>query len=135
LDPDEAGSSPDAPWTADYRERFHDSLNNDLNTPQSIATVLELVAEAYRRKDLGIWNSLKAFDQVLGLGLEACFKQSSVEQIPPEIQQLSDERETARAAKDFTRADEIRRELDARGYEIRDRKGAPPTLAPKLRAP
>jgi cysteinyl-tRNA synthetase len=131
----DAASSEDAPWTRDYLERFHDSLNNDLNTPRSLAIVLELVAEAYRRKDQRIWNILKSFDQMLGLGFEASFKRATAEEIPAEILELSNERESARAAKDFKRADEIRRELEARGYEIRDRKGAPPTLAPKPRAP
>jgi cysteinyl-tRNA synthetase len=39
--------------------------------------------------------------------------------------QLLDEREQARKARDFRRADELRRELEARGYEIRDSKDGP----------
>jgi cysteinyl-tRNA synthetase len=135
LDPEATQSWADSSWTADFGERFHASLNNDLNTPQSLAIVLELVAEAYRRKDQKIWNTLKAFDGVLGLDLQERYAQASEEEIPQEIIRLSDEREQARRAKDFARADEIRRELDARGYEVRDRKGAPPTLALKQRAP
>jgi cysteinyl-tRNA synthetase len=135
LDPEATQSAADSSWTADFGERFHASLNNDLNTPQSLAIVLELVAEAYRRKDQKIWNTLKAFDEVLGLDLQERYAQASEEEIPQEIIRLSDEREQARRAKDFARADEIRRELDARGYEVRDRKGAPPTLALKQRAP
>lgn len=41
-------------------------------------------------------------------------------QLPEEIEQLLRQREEARAARDFARADEIREELSAAGYEIRD---------------
>ena len=42
-----------------------------------------------------------------------------------EILQLRDERELARKARNFRRADELRRELEIRGYEIRDSKTGP----------
>ncbi len=54
---------------AEYYERFHDAINNDLNTPQALAVALELIAEAYRRKDLRAWPTLRALDAVLGLDL------------------------------------------------------------------
>jgi len=43
-----------------------------------------------------------------------------------EIQALVDEREIARAAKDFGKADAIRATLTTRGIEVRDRANAPP---------
>jgi len=46
-----------------------------------------------------------------------------VSEIPEEIRQLLRERDDARAARDFARADEIRDELTAAGYEIRDTPG------------
>ena len=47
-----------AGWAAEYYERFHDAINNDLNTPQALAVALDLVAEAYRRKDFRAWPTL-----------------------------------------------------------------------------
>ncbi|HXD91465.1 MAG TPA: DALR domain-containing protein, partial [Candidatus Binataceae bacterium] len=115
----------DAEWAAEYRGRFQDALNNDLNTSQSLAVVLELVAEAYRRNDNRIWNTLKGLDQVIGLGLEQRVIEAAAEEIPAEVVRLGAERERARKSKDFKRADELRHELDARGFEIRDSKEGP----------
>jgi cysteinyl-tRNA synthetase len=129
-----AESSQDAEWAAEHHERFHEAITSDLNTPQALAVVLEMVAEAYRRNDRHIWNTLKKFDQVLGLDFEKQLGAAHSTKLPPEILQLRDEREKARAAGDFKRADELRREIDARGYEIRDSKDGSMLMA-KHRAP
>jgi len=60
----------DVGWAAGYEERFREALNNDLNTPQALAVVLEMVAEARRQNDQRIWQTLQKFDRVLGLDLE-----------------------------------------------------------------
>ncbi|MFZ0888997.1 MAG: cysteine--tRNA ligase, partial [Candidatus Binataceae bacterium] len=67
---DQADAEQDSPWAAPYAERFAEALTNDLNTPQAIAVALELVAEAYRRNDRRVWNTLVEFDGVIGLGLK-----------------------------------------------------------------
>jgi cysteinyl-tRNA synthetase len=133
LDPAAARNLSDAEWAAEYRGRFQDALNNDLNTSQSLAVMLELVAEAYRRNDNRIWNTLKGLDQVIGLGLEQRVIEAAAEEIPAEVVWLGAERERARKSKDFKRADELRHELDARGFEIRDSKEGP-LIAPKRKA-
>ena len=81
-----------------------------------------MVAEAYRRKDREIWNTLKKFDAVLGLDLEA-MREDGAGEFPPEIAALQRERDAARAAKDFKRADELRTQLEAKGYEVKDHRG------------
>jgi cysteinyl-tRNA synthetase len=133
--PEEAAqAADDSEWTAEYATRFHQAINNDLNTAQALAAVLELVAEGYRRHDCRLWNTLKHFDLVLGLDLEQLLREARETPFPGEILQLRDAREQARQARDFKRADELRGELDARGYEIRDSK-AGPVLMPKRVAP
>jgi cysteinyl-tRNA synthetase len=129
-----AKSSTDTGWAAEYHDRFNDALNNDLNTPQALAVVLEMVAEAYRRSENRIWNTLKGFDSVLGLDLEKRLAETRKTEFPPEILKLRADREQARAARDFKRADELRHELEALGYEIRDSK-AGSVLMPKRSAP
>ena len=57
---------------------------------------------------------------VLGLDLQPL--QGEVVKITPEIQALLNERESARAAKDWARADAIRNELATNGYKIQDKK-------------
>jgi cysteinyl-tRNA synthetase len=129
LDP-HAAAANDAEWVAAYVDRFHDAINNDLNTPQAIAVVLEMVAEAYRRKQSNIWKALRRLDSVLALRLEQRLGASRIESFPDEALRLRDERERARAARNFKLADELRAKLAALGYEVRDNKDGP-ALIPK----
>jgi cysteinyl-tRNA synthetase len=129
-----ATTASDAEWAAAFRERFHSALNNDLNTAEALAAVLEMVRESNRRRDTQVWNTLKSFDQVLGLDLKSHLGETRRAEFPPEILKLRDVREQARQQRDFKRADEIRREIESRGYLIKDTKeGA--TLTPKSSAP
>jgi cysteinyl-tRNA synthetase len=118
-------------WAAEYYERFHDAINNDLNTPQAIAVARELIAEAYRRKDFGAWPTLRALDAVLGLDLEKHRESSHAAAIPADVQQLIDNRAAARKAKDFALADQLRKELESRGYEVKDNRDGTATYQPR----
>jgi cysteinyl-tRNA synthetase len=132
--PEEAvNATEDSRWTYAYAERFHEAINNDLNSAQALASTLEMIAEAYRRDDRCAWNTLKRFDLVLGLKLEESLHAANEARFPAEILQLRDEREQARQAGNFSRADELRRELEVRGYQIRDSKTGP-VLIPKRRS-
>ena len=53
------------------------------------------------------------------LGLETLLEARD-EEAPVELRRLARERDAARAARDFERADTIRDELAAAGWEIRD---------------
>ena len=129
LSDEDAAAGTDSPWTREFDDRFIEALNNDLNTPQALAVALELVGEAYRRNDKKIWNTLKKFDAALGLNLEARRKETHGE-FPPEITAIQHERDAAREARDFKRADELRKELEAKGYEVKDRRGGS-TIMPR----
>lgn len=111
---------PDSAWTAGYRERFVEALNDDLNTPQALAVVLEMVKRAYREGDHRIWNTLKDFDRVLGIDLEVSFKALHQAKPPSEIQRLIDQRVEARRQRDFALADRLRREIIAAGWTVKD---------------
>jgi len=117
----------DSDFAGEYRERFLEALNDDLNTPRALAVVLELVAEAYRRKDLKVSKTLAFFDRVLGLDLEKVRSAAETAEFPAEIRKLIDERAAARQAKNFKRADELRVELETRGYEVKDGRGGAAT--------
>jgi cysteinyl-tRNA synthetase len=133
--PEEAvEAQADSGWAFALADRFHEAINNDLNTAQALASTLEMIAESYRRRDFAVWNTLKSFDLVLGLNLEERLREARDARFPAEILQLRNEREQARKARDFRRADRLRRELDARGYQIRDSKSGP-VLMPKRLAP
>jgi cysteinyl-tRNA synthetase len=118
-------------WAAEYYERFHDAINNDLNTPQAIAVARELIAEAYRRKDFNAWQTLRALDAVMGLDFEKHRESARAAEVPGDVQQLIDNRAAARRAKDFALADQLRKELEARGYEVKDNRDGTATYQPR----
>lgn len=98
-----------------YKQEFNQAMNDDLNTPQAIAVVWELV------KDSAVSNADKKatildFDKVLGFG----FADLREEIIPEEVKALAQEREEARKNKDFKKSDELRDKINSLGYEIKD---------------
>jgi cysteinyl-tRNA synthetase len=120
--PDEAVAQPDSQWAAAYEEKFRAELADDLNTPRALAVALELVHEAYTRNDKQIWHALKGFDSVMGLKLEEK-RLAAHAQFPADVLELRNQRDQARAARDFKRADALRQELLVRGYEVKDVPG------------
>jgi cysteinyl-tRNA synthetase len=116
LDPD--GGSP--PELDALVERFFDELADDFNTAAARAVLFEWVAEANRRIDAGERIGPGRLGEMLyAFGLESLLE-GDVEEAPEEIRRLAAEREEARGARDFERADRLRDELLGRGWEIRD---------------
>ncbi|HVX34309.1 MAG TPA: cysteine--tRNA ligase [Solirubrobacterales bacterium] len=97
-------------------EAFKDALADDFNTPRAMAEVFELVGEANRGEVPGAVEAVAEMLDLVGLGSIAEGEDGS----DPEAEQLLRERQDARAAKDFARADEIRDRLAAMGFEVRD---------------
>jgi cysteinyl-tRNA synthetase len=100
---------------SNYKKRFMEFLDNNLDSPQALALVWVLL------KDNSLSNSDKKatlldFDQVLGLGLDKIKE----EIIPDEINELVRKREKARLEKDWTKSDDIRKKINKLGYEIKD---------------
>jgi cysteinyl-tRNA synthetase len=101
-------------------ERFFDQLSDDFNTPAARAVLFDWVAEANRRLDAGERFGVGRLHEMLyALGLESLLERGDVE-APEEIEGIAAEREAARAARDFERADRLRDQLAERGWEIRD---------------
>jgi len=110
---------PDAPGIDDHVEPFFDALADDFNTPQARAVLFEWVAEANRRMDAGERVGPGRLSEMLyALGLETLLEVE--EEAPEELKRLAAEREEARGARDFDRADQIRDQLAESGWEIRD---------------
>ena len=106
-----ARTSPDSRLDA-----FRDALADDFNTPRAMAEAFELVAEANRRELPGAPEALREMLELVGLASLAGSEQGA----DAEAESLLAERELARAAKDFFRADEIRDRLAELGWEVRD---------------
>lgn len=98
-----------------YLDRFLAALQDDLNTAQALAVLWEVAAapltQAARQQ------AFDSFDEVVGLDLGRPFPSAD---LLPEVQALADERIAARAAKDWSRSDELRDQIEGYGYEVQD---------------
>jgi cysteinyl-tRNA synthetase len=117
---------------APLREAFFDALAEDFNTPRALATVFEWVREANRRAEAGESVGDADLREMLAVfALDALLDaDASADGPDAAAQELLDQREAARAARDFAAADRLRDELAALGWEVRDSAGGP-TLVPR----
>ena len=106
-----------------FRVKYEEAMDDDLNTADALAAIFELVKFANTEVTE---NSSKAFvDRVLQEIRELCEIQGLIvdrkkESLDDEIEAMIAERQAARKAKDFARADEIRDELLAKGIILED---------------
>ncbi|MDP3986386.1 MAG: cysteine--tRNA ligase [Candidatus Veblenbacteria bacterium] len=104
---------------AEYEEKFKAALNDDLNAPQGLAIVWELMKSSYPNSAKK--QSLLKMDEVLGLGL----KDVPTLTMPPEVEALVEERERIRRDKDFAKADDIRIRIKELGFTVDDTELGP----------
>jgi cysteinyl-tRNA synthetase len=116
LDPD----GPDPDGLDEVVERFFDALADDFNTPAARAILFDWIAEGNRRMDAGeALGPGRLGEMLYALGLEGLLEERD-ERAPEAVRRLADEREEARGARDFARADRIREQLAEQGWEVRD---------------
>ena len=114
----EAFSKTDA-----YVEEFEKAMDDDFNTADAIAAIFELVkyanttatAESSKEYLRGLLDRIVKLGDVLGLILD-----KKEELLDADIEKLIEERQAARKAKDFARADAIRDELLEKGIILKD---------------
>ena len=114
----EAFSKTDA-----YVEEFEKAMDDDFNTADAIAAIFELVkyanttatAESSKEYLRGLLDRIVKLGDVLGLILD-----KKEELLDADIEKLIEERQAARKAKDFARADVILDELLEKGIILKD---------------
>ena len=100
-----------------FLQTFTDAINDDLNTPQALAVVWDVVKnESLSGKEK--YALLAKFDAILGLDL----KKVKEEKIPTELLRLAIDRLQARQNKDWKKSDELRDKIKALGYIVGDTK-------------
>ena len=122
-----AGDTPSPEQGPDWAEaawnKFAEGMDDDLNVSVALDGLFTLVRES-NRHDLSpeeaarVTAILQHIDGILGI-----LQETSDVQLEEDIQALLDERETARGAQNWERADAIREELASKGIEVLDGKG------------
>jgi len=106
-----------------YREKFIEAMEDDLNTADAMAAIFELVREINTRitADAGKKTIARALDLLNELtGVLGLLRKEEEEELDENIKALIEERQKARAEKNYKRADEIRDQLRAMGVELQD---------------
>ncbi|HSS41722.1 MAG TPA: cysteine--tRNA ligase [Solirubrobacterales bacterium] len=123
------GGSGEPPSNAPI-ERFRDALSDDFNTPRALAEVFELVGRANRGEVDADGAAVEVAEMLELVGLSTLTQPEKGAEGDERALELMREREEARAAKDFARADEIRDQLAELGWTVRDSADGP-SLVPK----
>ena len=107
----------------EYRKRFMDAVNDDLNMPLAMGIVWEVARNEIKSKQYA--KLLIEFDKILGLDIEHSKdyleKEEKIE-LPEEIKSLVEQRKQARENKDWAESDRIRDLLKEQGYVVKDTK-------------
>ena len=124
----EAGNMTDAEKEAfaatdEFVKKFEAAMDDDFNTAYAVAAIFDLVkyintnADAKSSKEYleNLFALLVKLTDVLGLIVD-----KEEEMLAEDIEKLIEERQAARKAKDFARADAIRDELLAKGIILKD---------------
>lgn len=99
-----------------YRRKFIQKVNHDLNLPQALGLMWEMLQSDISNKDKKA--TALYFDTVFGLGLK---KSSEVKlPLPPEVITLAELRLKARLNKNWAESDRLRQAIMAQGFTIED---------------
>lgn len=108
---------------AEYEEKFEAAINNDLNMPEALAIVHELIKSDYPSSAKA--ESLFKFDEILGLNLRLIKNSKGKDEgIPEEIKKMVEERNKLRKERRFHLSDQLRNKILKMGYEIHDNNGS-----------
>ncbi len=118
---DSKGDSREDLVSPDWNQKFVSCLEDDLNLPQTLALVWELIKDENIAPADKLATLLK-WDQVFGLNLAAS---THAAPIPENVQKLVADRELARQNNDWTKADELRAEISKLGYTVEDKSDGP----------
>lgn len=119
--------------TDEYEKLVDEAMNDDFNTPKAFSYLFGIFKNMQKKiadNDASVvmdYNGVKQAYKLLGLFVNnpdefIAFANNKVDDIPEEIVNMAEERWQAKKDRNFVKADELRNELLAKGYEILDSK-------------
>jgi cysteinyl-tRNA synthetase len=106
----EAFRAPSEPAPEGAWQRFMAVLEDDFNTPGALAVMHEWRDHELLRRGLDVFGLASLAEE---------------HQAPPDVVDLAERRQRARAERDFDEADRLRDAIEAAGWEVRDVADAP----------
>lgn len=103
-----------------YQKKFQDCINDDLNTPKALSLLWKTIKDS-KLKNQEKYMLLLGFDKVFGLNLDKIRKT----QAPPEVKRFAEKREKYRQQKNWKKADEMRKKIQAMNYLVEDTSSGP----------
>jgi cysteinyl-tRNA synthetase len=105
----------------EFQKKFFQAVTSDLDIPTALSLSWEVIKSNI--PDYDKYDLLLEWDQILGLGLGQAKTEEVV--ISPEIKSLIDRRELLRKQRKWSEADQVRKEIEEKGYILEDTsKGA-----------
>jgi cysteinyl-tRNA synthetase len=117
-----------APAATALQAGFEAALDDDLNISSALGVLFNFIRDTNKRlaentvtpaEAAAIFETWRRLDTVLGFGMP------QAQEAPADVAALADQRQAARKARDFKRADQIRDELKAKGWVIEDTPKGP----------
>jgi len=105
----------------EFSSKFRTAVENDLAMPEAIAVVWQMAKSNIPEQDK--LELIADWDQVLGLGLDKVKKEAVV--ISSTVKELVDKREQLRKEKKWAEADKLRRQIETRGFQVKDTSRGP----------
>ena len=109
----------------EVRAAYREALDDDLNLPHGVGMVFELIREANAALDsnrVGPLNRAALLSLIEDVDAHVDVVRAEEPGLAGEVERLIVEREAARGARDFVRADRIRDDLRLRGIALEDSK-------------
>ncbi len=117
------GPLDDFNWVDGFLNKFRAAMDEDLNVPEALAALFDLVHEGNRRMTAGplpqaqalkVLETLAAIDSVLGV------LKHDDDQPGGDLVELAQKRQNARTGKNWAEADRFRKEIEAKGWIVQD---------------